>query len=207
MKRTGKHGERKVLTSSAEKLFCMGRILCWLLLLSVILASSGCGTILGGIIGYQSGELCAGLAIGAAVDFGDDLARTIAESLADMEKEFQQNSEFNAEHGTITLPGVAFTPARMQCVKQKLQEKLKAYNWKYKVVRRTAKKGLFRKDEFHEKWECKDDKERSFDLEICYQQAGDARLTVKVDEDSQADKAAVTSQIYEWLEEIARIRH
>jgi len=51
--------------------------------LSLILSSGGCGIIggglLGGIIGYQSGEALAGAAIGAAVCGAGDIARAVGD--------------------------------------------------------------------------------------------------------------------------------
>ena len=83
-----------------------------------------CATILGGIIGHQSGELAAGLAIGAAIDFGDDLVRGICYMTADIPKEFQNNSQVNTDEGTIQLPGIAFNADRMRPVTQMLKDKM-----------------------------------------------------------------------------------
>jgi hypothetical protein len=175
-----------------------------LLLLSIVVlfSCSGCATILGGIIGYQSGELCAGLAIGAAVDFGDDVARAIGRALADVEKEFQKNSRFSAAAGTIELPGIAFTADRMQKVKWELKSKFDENGWTYGVVEKTTETGLFRRDRFWEKWKCATADGQGFYLEVCSRQDENTRLTVTVPADSQADKADVTTHIYQWLEEI-----
>ncbi len=169
---------------------------------SILLVSGGCATILGGIIGYQSAELCAGLAIGAALDFGDDLGRGVGEALADPAKEFQKGASFNADQGSIKLPAIAFTPDRMQKVKARLQDTFTQNGWSANVIEKTAKTGLFRRDRFGEKWRCTTPAGEPFVLQIRVEQGQEAHLTVTLSEESQADRAQVTTQIYDWLEAI-----
>jgi hypothetical protein len=162
-----------------------------------------CATMLGGIIGYQSGELAAGLAIGAAIDFGDDLVRGICYMTADIPKEFQNNSQVNTDEGTIQLPGIAFNIGRMPAVKQELKGKMSENGWEYSVVDKTAHTSLFNKDRYSENWNCVTKEGEEFELKICYRQDEDACLRVQVEPDSKSDKVAITSQIYDWLEEIS----
>jgi len=70
-------------------------------LLSVYLCCSGCATILGGIIGHQSGEAVAGAAIGAAIDFGDDIVNGIGLFLTDKKTRFEQKVSLNSEEGNM----------------------------------------------------------------------------------------------------------
>lgn len=158
--------------------------------------SSGCATILGGIIGHQSGEACAGMAIGAAIDFGGDIARCISQAAANPEKEFQQKSELDVSCGTIELPGNAFTASRMMRVNKGLQDKFVQNGWACNIVEKKAKTGLFCKDDFREKWECATDQNQPFTLELHIKQDEDQKISVQIPDESQADRAAVTSQIY-----------
>ena len=181
----------------------MKRIFLALILLLLISFSSGCATILGGIIGHQSGETCAGLAIGAAVDFGGDIARCICHAAANPKEEFRQKSEMNANCGTIQLPGNAFTPKRMVCVTRGLQEEFSKNGWTYKVVEKTAKTGVFCKDDFREKWDCITAQGSPFTLNLHIRQDENQELSIQVPENSQADRAEITIQIYNWLEAVS----
>lgn len=177
-------------------------ILCGLLI-SVACFCCSCATMLGGIIGHQSGELAAGLAIGAAIDFGDDLVRGICYMTADIPKEFQNNSQVNTDAGTIQLPGIAFSAGRMPAVKRKLKGMMSKHGWEFSVVEKTAHTSLFNKDRFSENWNCVTKDGEEFDLKICYKQDEDPCLRIHVGPDSKGDKVAITSQIYGWLEEIS----
>jgi len=178
-------------------------ILCGLLI-AVACCCSSCATIWGGIIGHQSGELAAGIAIGAAIDFGDDLVRGICYMTADVPKEFKNNSQINADEGTIQLPGIAFNIDRMRPVKEMLKDKMTENGWEYKVSEKTAKTSLFDKDRYSENWNCVTQEGDSFDLRICYKQDEDAHLRVSIGPESTVGKAAITSRIYDWLEEISQ---
>jgi hypothetical protein len=162
-----------------------------------------CATMLGGIIGHQSGELAAGLAIGAAIDFGDDLVRGVCYMTADIPKEFKNNSQVNADAGTIQLPGIAFSIGRMPAVKQKLKGKMSESGWEFSVVEKTANTSLFHKDRYSENWKCVIGKDEEFNLNICYKQDEDAHLRVRVGSHSKGNQGKITLQIYNWLEEIS----
>ena len=178
-------------------------ILCGLLIVVACYCSS-CATIVGGIIGHQSGELAAGMAIGAAVDFGDDLVRGVCYMTADVPKEFKNNSQVNADEGTIQLPGIAFNIDRMRPVKEMLKDKMVENGWKYSVTEKTAKTCLFGKDRYSESWNCHTQQGDVFDLKICYKQDEDAHLKVTIGPESTIGRGAITSQIYDWLEEISQ---
>jgi hypothetical protein len=173
------------------------------LLILIACFCCSCATILGGIIGHQSGELAAGLAIGAAIDFGDDLVRGVCYMTADIPKEFKNNSQVNADEGTIQLPGIAFNVGRMPAVKQQLKGKMSENGWEFAVVEKTAKTSLFSKDRYSENWNCVTNNGEAFDLKICYRQDEDPHLTVRAGPDSKGNQREITSQIYHWLEEIS----
>jgi len=181
----------------------MRKMILYGLLIVIACFCCSCATILGGIIGHQSGELAAGLAIGAAIDFGDDLVRGICYMTADIPKEFKNNSQVNAKEGTIQLPGIAFNVGRMPAVKQQLKGKMSENGWEFSVVEKTAKTSLFDKDRYSEHWNCVTKEGKEFDLKICYKQDEDAHLTVWAKPDSKEEQATITTQIYHWLEEIS----
>jgi hypothetical protein len=183
----------------------MRKIILGVLLIVIACYCSSCATIWGGIIGHQSGELAAGLAIGAAIDFGDDLVRGICYMSADIPKEFKNNSQVDADAGRIQLPGIAFNIERMGKAKRMLKDKMSVNGWKYSVVEKTAKTSLCNKDRYYEKWDCLTQEGAAFELKICYKQDEDAHLTVSIEPDSTGDRAAITSQIYDWLEEISNV--
>ena len=181
----------------------MKKIILYGLLVVIACYCSSCATVVGGIIGHQSGELAAGLAIGAAIDFGDDLVRGICYMTADVPKEFKNNSEINADEGTIQLPGIAFNINRMLPVKEMLKDKMAENAWEYKVAEKNARTSLFGKDRYSENWNCVTQQGQAFELKICYEQDENAHLRVTIEPDSTGGKGAITSQIYNWLEEIS----
>jgi hypothetical protein len=93
----------------------------------------------------------------------------------------------------------------MRKVKQMLKDKMSENGWKYSVVEKTAKTSLFDKDRYYEKWDCLTQEGNAFELKLCYKQDEDAHLTVSIEPDSTGDRAAITSQIYDWLEEISNV--
>jgi hypothetical protein len=171
---------------------------------SMVLLNSGCATILGGIIGYQSGEACAGMAIGAAVDFGDDVARGISQMLADVDKEFQKKASVNTDEGMISLPAVAFTTKRMPTVTQSLRARMVEDGWTAELAEKTAETGWFCKDRFFERWRCATSDGEAFGIHIHYKQDENQTLHIIVPEDSSADKAAITARIFKYLGEISQ---
>ena len=181
----------------------MRKIILYGLLIVISFYCCSCATMLGGIIGYQSGEMAAGMAIGAGIDFGDDLVRGICYMTADVPKEFKNNSQVNADEGSIQLPGIAFHADRMRPVTKMLKDKMSESGWEYKVTEKTARTSLFDKDRYSENWNCVTQGGQAFDLKICYQQDEDAHLTICVSPGGTVGKRAITSQIYDWLEEIS----
>jgi len=88
------------------------------------LCCSGCATILGGIIGYQSGELVAGAAIGAALDFGGDIANGIGQLLTAKEVRFEQTVSLDSENGKIEFAKSDFSPEKMEKLMRKLNVRM-----------------------------------------------------------------------------------
>lgn len=116
-------------------------------LIVICLHCNGCATLLGGIIGYQSAELCAGLAIGAAVDFGDDVARGIGQISAKEEsfcKENIENTDLNATAGTIKLPITPFNKERVFTIISRLEETLEKNGWSHQILEKNKPQYMVR---------------------------------------------------------------
>lgn len=197
-------------------------ILLVLVLAIIALTSSGCATILGGIIGYQSGELAAGLAIGAAVDFGDDIVRGIGQMTAKQEnlrRDFLEKSDFDSERGEITLPINPFNQQRVGEITQKLQNKFIENGWDWRRTKKSTHSGLLSPDRWEEKWAVVTEEGVPFSFEIDYVSDRDTRLHVRTlghwpldwsdGEEGQnppsltpEQMAQITSRIYQWMEQI-----
>jgi hypothetical protein len=197
-----------------------------LLLAITLLICSGCGTILGGIIGYQSGELCAGMAIGAAVDFGGDIARGVGQMTAkpkDLVRDFQQKSSLNAPDGRITLPICPFNLKRTMEITRRLQTKFAESGWTFLLIEKTTHDSLFSPKSWQEKWSCADDQQQSFEFRIDFSASSDTEFHIQspyicppkespeegeskttVPELSKDQIAAITRRIYQWIEEIVQ---
>jgi len=191
----------------------------FLLTLSVIgLTCSGCATILGGIIGYQSGELAAGLAIGAAVDFGDDIARGIGQMTANEKnfaRDFQKKSTFNAQKGEITIPINPFNQKRTMDIASRLQDVIQKNGWTCQQVEKTVHDPLICPDRWTETWHCTTDTGQPFAFKIDFSSDRDTRFRIqsiagcaqKTGSEAppnltQEQTTNITSQLYQWLEQV-----
>lgn len=186
----------------------MTRHVLFVLLLSFIaLTCNGCATILGGIIGHQSGELCAGLAIGAAVDFGDDIVRGVCQVTAreeNLQKDFQEKSTFDAAKGEITIPICSFSRQRIACLTEKLQDTFQDNNWTCQRTLKTVKTPWFGPTRWEENWNCttaESESVQSFVLKINFRSNRDTEIHIKPADCSAEQTAAITSQVHEWLEQ------
>jgi len=164
------------------------------------LCCSGCATILGGIIGYQSGELAAGLAIGAALDFGGDIVNGVGQLLTDKEVRYEQKVTLDTEEGKIEFAKSDFSAEKMERLMRKLEKKFEQNGWSYTMVQ---KKRLTGRTLLSEKWRCKDSDGKEFELSILREKCKDAKiLIVPIDED-ELSRHAITIEVYNWLKEAA----
>ena len=131
----------------------LGKICVLCVMLLGCLCCSGCATILGGIIGYQSGELAAGLAIGAAVDFGGGILDGVGQLLTDKEARFDQKVSLDSEEGKIEFARSDFSAEKMEKLMRELEKKFEQNGWSYTLVQKKRRKGRML---FSEKWRCKD---------------------------------------------------
>ncbi len=171
-----------------------------IVLAGITFCCSGCATILGGIIGHQSGELAAGLAIGAAVDFGDNIVNGVGQMLADDQKEFRQRAVVDSDAGTIQLPRKGFSVDRTKSLLAKIQPRFEEAGWTYE---RTRLKTCFSFSNYvhDETWRCTDASGQPFELDIQMGWKKDSKLKVQIPSGSEAKRSEVTLQIYGWLEE------
>jgi len=194
----------------------MTRQVLLIIALSIIaLTSSGCATILGGIIGHQSGEMCAGLAIGAAVDFGGDVIRGVGQMTAgekDLHKDFQKKSNLNAQKGEITLPINPFNRKRTMNVVSRLRDTMTQQGWTCQQVEKTTRNNLIFANRWEETWHCTTETGRPFAFKIDFRSNRDTRFYVKSRPCDSAgttapapdltpqDISTITSKMYDWIE-------
>ena len=162
------------------------------------LCCSGCATILGGIIGYQSGELVAGAAIGAALDFGDDIVNGIGQLLTDKEVRFEQKVTLDSEEGKIEFAKSDFSAEKMERLMRKLEKKFKQNGWSYTMVQ---KKRLTGRTLLSEKWRCKDGDGNEFELSILREKCKDTQILIEPTDEDVLSRNAITIKVYNWLKE------
>jgi hypothetical protein len=168
--------------------------------LSAYLCCSGCATILGGIIGYQSGELAAGLAIGAALDFGGDIVNGVGYLLTDKEVRFEQKVSLDTEEGKIEFAKSDFSAEKMERLMRKLEKKFEQNGWSYTMVQKKRHTG---RTLLSEKWRCKDGDDKEFELSILIEKCKDAQISIESADEDASGRHAITVKIYNWLKEAA----
>ncbi|MBC8469420.1 MAG: hypothetical protein H8D56_08100 [Planctomycetes bacterium] len=164
------------------------------------LCCSGCATILGGIIGYQSGELVAGAAIGAALDFGGDIANGIGQLLTDKEVRFEQTVSLDSEKGKIEFAKSDFSPGKMEKLMRKLEKKFERNRWSYTMVHKKRRTG---RTLLSEKWACRDSDGNEFELSILQEKCKDAHIMIEPADENAHTRHALTIEVYNWLKEAA----
>ena len=181
----------------------MRRGLCLLFLIVVVLQCGGCATILGGIIGYQSAELCAGLAIGAAVDLSDDIARGFGQMAAKKEnfcRDFNENAAMNANKGEIKIPINPFNRERVSTLVTRLQDTFEKNGWSRQIIEKNSQKPFIIGPHCcYEKWKCTTADQDSFEFEIKFK--SDCDTVFRVLDCSEEKRAKYANQIYQWLQE------
>lgn len=168
--------------------------------LSAYLCCSGCATVVGGIIGYQSGELAAGLAIGAALDFGGDIVNGVGQLLTDKEVRFKQKVSLDTEEGTIGFAKSDFSSEKMERLTRKLEKKFEQNGWSHTTVQKKRHSG---RTLLSEKWRCKDGNDKEFELSILIEKCKDAKISIEPDDEDASSKHAITIQLYNWFKEAA----
>ena len=176
----------------------MKKLLFAALLISTAIYVSGCATIIGGIIGYQSGELLAGAAIGAGVDFGGHIVNGVGEMLADPEKDITK-TKLDSVRGRITLPKVAFNPERLASLSENLQGILVENQWQVTLQEKKVRTG---NTLFFEKWLCKTADGTDFELTIQRVKCKKPTITITTlnqQQDQPNKTSEITIQVHNWL--------
>jgi len=167
----------------------MKNLIFTLLLLTVTISASGCATMLGGIIGHQSGEACAGIAIGAALDFGDDIARAIGQAFGD------KTVNVYSELGYVRIDAKT---AKSKCLKQKLEKRFAEASWKILNKEATSKTDKIQSCKYY----CRSSDGKEFTLEFFSEKNQDLRIYIKTTEENNELQSLITSRIGLWATEI-----
>jgi hypothetical protein len=167
----------------------MKNLILTLLLLTLTISASGCATILGGIIGHQSGEACAGIAIGAALDFGDDIAKAIGEAFGN------KTVNVYSELGYVRIDAKT---AREKCLKQKLEKRFAEASWKILNKESTSKTDKIQSCKYY----CQTSDGREFTLEFFTEKKQDLRIYIKTTQENNELQSLITSRIGLWATEI-----
>jgi hypothetical protein len=182
----------------------MGRFVKTCALFAVLLGylcCCGCATILGGIIGHQSGELVAGAAIGAAVDFGGDIVDGLGQLLTgNKEVRFEQKVSLDSEEGKIEFAKSDFSAGKMERLMRKLEKKFEQNGWSYTMVQKKRLKG---RTLFSEKWRCKDGDGKEFELSVLREKCKDTQILIEPADEDALSRNAITVEVYNWLKEAA----
>ena len=158
-------------------------------MLLAVVCCGGCATILGGIIGHQSGEAVAGAAIGAAVDFGDDVVKAVGIMLAGKKVTVYQ------EIGYINVNKDAIKSCKLV---NKLSNKFATVNWVWSEPQPPTKVKGLKRSIYH----CKTAEGNNFLLEFEDEKGKDLRIYIKPENQSTELRSLITSQISLWIKEI-----
>jgi hypothetical protein len=169
-------------------------------LLTTYLCCSGCATILGGIIGHQSGEAVAGAAIGAAIDFGDDIVNGIGHLLTDKKTRFEQKVSIDSQEGKIEFAKSDFSASKIEMLMCKLAKKFEQNGWASTLIQ---KKRLQGRTLLSEKWQCKDAGDNEFELIVLREKCKDTQILIEPSDENADKRNAITIHIYNWLKEAA----
>ena len=172
------------------------KVLMWTVALFVCLYCSGCATILGGIIGYQSNEMWAGAAIGAALDFGGDIANGLGQMLTDKETRFEQKVSLDSEQGTIEFARSDFSTEKVEDMMRSLEGKFGQNGWSYSLVEKKVSTGRIL---LSEKWKCKDAGGGEFELNLLHEKCKPVKISIEQVGQTPINRGVTTIQIYEWL--------
>ncbi len=167
----------------------MRAVLLVMFLALMMVYSSGCATILGGIIGHQSGEAGAGMIIGAAVDFGGGIIMGIGEMLGG------KKVNVYSEQGYIR---VNRDLAKRKNLTHQLQKRFEQLNWQFGESEdvSTGKKITI------STYNCRTAEEKEFTLEFISEKGQDLRIYVKPVQQNKEFKILITTQIGTWITEI-----
>jgi len=175
----------------------MRKILLTLFLTAITLYISGCATILGGIIGHQSGEKYAGAAIGAGIDFGPGIVSGIGRMTANPDKAIK-HARIDSQKGQITLPEWAFSSKQLEVLTRQLQNIFQENQWTGNLEEKKREVG---RTVFQEKWQCKTKNGIEFEMTVLKEKRKRPKISIKVPADNRSKQSEITIQIFDWLPE------
>jgi len=179
-----------------------------LIALSMLMAMncSGCATLLGGIIGYQSGEAVAGAAIGAAIDIAGGISnsnkekeRKLERKEREKEEELERKESINiyTEEGYIRVGSISTQGRNFG---DSLKNRFDSLGWKYTETTDTeARETRVIKRVI----ECTTTDNKEFTLELLREDNQDLLVFIKPDEPNTEFQSMITSQIGIWIRDIA----
>lgn len=162
------------------------------ILTTITVSSSGCATIIGGIIGYQSGEAVAGAAIGAAIDIVSHISE------AEKEKQKKENVKIFPDMGYLRIDN---RTAQNRNLTDKLLEKFQTLGWQYNEIKSDSADGNAISSRI---WQCRAADSREFTLEVFNEKSQDLRIYVRPSQENPEFKSMLTSQIGFWVQEIVK---
>ena len=174
---------------------------------ALMVGSSGCATILGGIIGHQSGEMCAGMAIGAVVDIVGGALGNHDQKERDREDRqapTEPQRQVRAENVVTVYSGAGYIRVDRrhggEDLERKLKEKFAAVSWVC-----ADEMGGYGDDEVsRDVYKCSTKQGKEFEIEFFREEREDVRIYVRVPGEDEEMRGMITSQVGLWVTEIAR---
>jgi hypothetical protein len=182
----------------------MKKVLLVVVLMLVAINCSGCMTILGGIIGYQSGEAVAGAAIGAAIDVtGAVLSHIHKKEQEEKHQEEEQAREIKRKESIKIYPDegyirVGSISAEGKIYGDELKRKFDNIGWQYREVSKERSPEISKRV-----FTCKTSESKEFTLELIRETNQDLLIFIKPAEANKEFQSMVTSQVGIWVREIA----
>ncbi len=182
----------------------MKKLILAVVLILVAFNCSGCMTILGGIIGYQSGEAVAGAAIGAGIDITFGVISRIhqkEEEKKQQEKEKEREIErkeaikIYPEEGYIRVGSIS---AEGKIYGDELKRKFDNIGWQYSEVSKERSNDISKRV-----FSCKTSDNKEFTLELMRETNQDLLIFIKPAEPNKEFQSMATSQVGIWIREIA----
>ncbi len=176
----------------------MRRIMLFAVLVLAVFSAGGCATLIGGIIGHQSGEAVAGAIIGAGIDFGGGIIDGIGGLLTPAQKRFEQKSSLDSATGRITLARGEYPVDKVEKMTAALAVKLEENGWSRTMMEKKIQTG---NTLFFEKWQCNNADAQEFTLSVLRERHKDTQVTIETSEESTVNKDAVSVDVYAWLKD------
>lgn len=151
--------------------------------------------IIGGIIGYQSGELLAGAAIGAGFQYGGDIVNGIGEMISNPVKDVAK-AEIDSVAGRIDLPRSAFTINQLGCLTREMQDIFDENKWTWTLQQKKTRSGRI---EFMEKWLCKRPDGVEFEMTVLREKSKKPSISITGVSNEGNKRSEITVQIFNWL--------